>query len=104
MQAYDLWIDDRGTEFIDPSLDDSSSPCKIMRCMQIALLCVQENPDDRPSMLEVFTMLKNGSMAATTPKKPAFSVKADKNTGSTSASQQEIYSFNDPQISQLEPR
>ncbi|XVE97511.1 hypothetical protein REPUB_Repub03eG0025600 [Reevesia pubescens] len=103
--AYELWIHDRGTEFIDASLDDSSSPCKIMRCMQIALLCVQENPEDRPSMLEVFSMLKNGSMvAATTPKRPAFSVKADKNTGSTSASQQEIYSFNDPQISQLEPR
>ncbi|XVE71098.1 hypothetical protein DITRI_Ditri10aG0123200 [Diplodiscus trichospermus] len=102
--AYDLWNDDRGTEFIDPSLDDSSSPCKITRCMQIALLCVQENPEDRPTMLEVFMMLRNGSMAATTPKRPAFSVKADKNTGSTSASQQEICSFNDPQISELQPR
>ncbi|XWS72598.1 hypothetical protein CRYUN_Cryun02cG0053700 [Craigia yunnanensis] len=84
--AYDLWIDDRGTEFIEPSLDDSSSPCKIMRCMQIALHCVQENPEDRPSMLEVFTMLKNGSMVATTLKRPGFSVEADKNTGSRSAS------------------
>ncbi|XP_022754528.1 putative cysteine-rich receptor-like protein kinase 20 [Durio zibethinus] len=102
--AYELWIDDRGTEVIDPSLDDSSSPCKIMRCMHIALLCVQENPKDRPSMLEVFTMLKNGSMAAITPKRPAFCVKEDKNTGSTSASQQGICSFNDPQISELEPR
>ncbi|XP_021277453.1 cysteine-rich receptor-like protein kinase 27 [Herrania umbratica] len=102
--AYDLWNDNRGTEFIDPSLDDSSSPCKIMRCMQIALLCVQENPGDRPSMLEVFTMLKNDSMATTSPRRPAFSVKADKSTGSTSTSQQGIYSFNDPQISELEPR
>ncbi|KAK8295280.1 hypothetical protein V6Z12_D05G054200 [Gossypium hirsutum] len=102
--AYELWSDDRGTEFIDTSLDDSSSTCKIMRCMQIALLCVQENPENRPTMLEVFSMLKNASMAATTPRRPAFSVKADKNTGSTSASQQEICSFNDPQISQLEPR
>ncbi|EOY29616.1 Cysteine-rich RLK 34 [Theobroma cacao] len=102
--AYDLWNDERGTEFIDPSLDDSSSPCKIMRCMQIALLCVQENSGDRPSMLEVFTMLKNDSMAASSHKRPAFSVKADKNTGSTSASQQEICSFNDPQISELEPQ
>ncbi|GMI81449.1 hypothetical protein HRI_001814200 [Hibiscus trionum] len=102
--AYELWTDDRGPEFVDTSLDDSSSTCKIMRCMQIALLCVQENPDDRPTMLEVFGMLKNDSVAATTPKRPAFSVKADKNTGSTSASQQEIWSFNDPQISELEPR
>lgn len=104
MQAYDLWIDDKGREFIDPSLDDSSSHCKIMRCMQIALLCVQQDPEDRPSMLEVFTMLKNGSTEANTPKRPAFCVKEDKNIGSTSASQQETFSFNDPQISELEPR
>ncbi|KAK8482595.1 hypothetical protein V6N11_066257 [Hibiscus sabdariffa] len=103
-KAYELWTNDKGPEFIDTSLDDSSSSCKIMRCMQIALLCVQENPDDRPTMLEVFGMLRNDSVATTAPKRPAFSVKADKNTGSTSASQQEIWSFNDPQISQLEPR
>ncbi|XVF48463.1 hypothetical protein PTKIN_Ptkin03bG0192100 [Pterospermum kingtungense] len=103
--AYELWIDDRGTEFVDPLLDDSSSPCKIMRCMQIALLCVQQDPEDRPTMLEVFTMLKNGPMEAAIPKRPAFSVRTDKNyTGSTSASQQEMCSFNDPQISELVPR
>lgn len=62
-------------EFLDPSLDDTTSPCKIMRCMQVALLCVQENSADRPSMLEVDSLLKNEAAAIVTPKTPGFSVK-----------------------------
>ncbi|XVF48460.1 hypothetical protein PTKIN_Ptkin03bG0191800 [Pterospermum kingtungense] len=76
--AYELWKQGQGAEFFDASLDDSSSPCKLIRCMQVALLCVQENPADRPSMVEVFTILKNeSSVAMATPKKPAFSVTRD---------------------------
>ncbi|PON78889.1 Tyrosine-protein kinase [Trema orientale] len=45
--AYELWKEGKGMEFMDPSLEDTLSPCKLIKCMQIALLCVQEN-----SMLE----------------------------------------------------
>lgn len=46
-----------------------------MRCMQVALLCVQDNSADRPSMLEVDSMLKNEGPAIATPKMPGFSIK-----------------------------
>jgi hypothetical protein len=91
-------------ESIDPSSDDSSS-CKLMRCLQVALLCVQENPVDRPTMLEVYSMLKNDvgpNIAA--PQKPAFSAKCDKNVGSTSTSQQRSCSVSDTTISEIIPR
>lgn len=104
MQAFEQWKDSKGKEFIDPSLDDSSSPCTLLNCMQVALLCVQENPEDRPSMLEVSSMLKDDSMAIAAPKRPAFSAKGDENAETSSTSRQEIYSFNDPELSQLEPR
>ncbi|OWM72836.1 hypothetical protein CDL15_Pgr021142 [Punica granatum] len=84
--AYETWISGEGMEFIDPSLDDSASSCKLARCMQIALLCVQENPEDRPSMLEISSMLRNGTSEITTPKRPAFSVKKDKDGGETKPS------------------
>ena len=42
-----------GMEFVDPSLDDSSSRYKLLSCVQISLLCVQEKQEDRPSMLEI---------------------------------------------------
>ncbi|KAJ6372569.1 hypothetical protein OIU76_026970 [Salix suchowensis] len=69
--AYDLWKNRRVIEFIDPFLDDSSSPCKLETCMQVALLCVQENPDARPTMLEAFSMLKSDdSLTISTPEGP----------------------------------
>lgn len=58
--------------FMDPSLDDTHSSCKLIRCMKIALLCVQENANDRPSMLEVFSMLKSENNDVKNPKKPTY--------------------------------
>ncbi|KAI9125941.1 hypothetical protein K1719_003359 [Acacia pycnantha] len=71
--AYVLWKEGKGMEFMDSSLDDTSSPCKLMRCLEIALLCVQKNAEDRPCMLEVGLMLRNKSNFTATPKQPAYS-------------------------------
>ncbi|KAK7265129.1 hypothetical protein RJT34_32745 [Clitoria ternatea] len=100
--AYELWREGRGVEFFDPSLDDTSSPCKIMRCMHVALLCVQENPADRPSMLEVDSLLKNEGAAIGAPKMPAFSGKKYEDEEETSRIK--LSSVNDVTISQLGPR
>ena len=103
-QAYELWKQGRGAEFFDASLDDSSSSCKLIRCMQVALLCVQENPADRPSMVEVFTILKNESTAAiSTPKRPAFSVTRDEKEESSDIGRK-VFSVNDASIIQVVPR
>ena len=91
-------------EFMDPTLDDTTSSCKLIRCMQIALLCVQENAIDRPSMLEVSSMLKNETIVVTNPKKPAFSTIRDEGDGKDSrlqALQLEICSVDDSTISQV---
>ncbi|KOM32915.1 hypothetical protein LR48_Vigan01g247100 [Vigna angularis] len=102
--AYELWREGRGVEFVEPSLDDRASPCKIMRCMQVALLCVQENSVDRPSMLEVDSLLKNESAVIGTPKVPAFSVQKREDEKETSHTGVNFYSINDVTISQLAPR
>jgi hypothetical protein len=104
LQAYVLWKEGKGREFLDPSLDDLSSSCKLLRCMEVALLCVQENPVDRPSMLEVSSMLKNETRAINTPKKPAFSLQRDENEEEICLSQGKFCSVNDVTISQLVPR
>uniref|UniRef100_A0A5B6ZAD8 Putative cysteine-rich receptor-like protein kinase 35 n=1 Tax=Davidia involucrata TaxID=16924 RepID=A0A5B6ZAD8_DAVIN len=102
--AYELWKDGKGMEFMDPSLDDTSSSCKLLRCMQVALLCVQEKGEDRPSMLEVSSMLKHETDAITTPKRPAFSIHMDENKEKESTFREEICSINDVTISQMAPR
>mgnify|MGYP004708051363 FL=1 len=48
-----------------------------MRCLQIALQCVQEDPNDRPNMLEISHMLRNENLDMKHPKRPAFSIKKD---------------------------
>ncbi|KAK8649967.1 hypothetical protein V6N13_139619 [Hibiscus sabdariffa] len=103
--AYELWKQGRGAEFFDASLDDSSSSCKLIRCMQVALLCVQENAADRPSMVEVFSILKNeSSVAISTPKRPAYSVTRDEDKESTDIERREAFSVNDASITQVIPR
>ena len=104
-QAYELWKDGKSMEFMDPSLDDACSSCKLTRCMQVALLCVQENPADRPSMLEVDSMIKNETAAIAIPRRPAFAAKRDEvEADGKSASGHEIGSVNVTTISQVLPR
>ncbi|KAK2358055.1 cysteine-rich receptor protein kinase [Trifolium repens] len=103
--AYELWMEGRGVDFFDPSLDDTTSPCKIMRCMQIALLCVQENSADRPSMLQVDSLLKNESTIVGTPNVPAFSMKKHEDgKEDTSNYGFKFSSINDVTISHMVPR
>jgi hypothetical protein len=104
LQAYELWKEGKGLEFLDPSLDDLSSSCTLLRCMQVALLCVQENPVDRPSMLEVSSMLRNEIGAINTPKKPAFSLRKDEKEEENCILPENFCSVNDASISQLVPR
>ncbi|KAG2664573.1 hypothetical protein I3760_16G088500 [Carya illinoinensis] len=103
--AYELLKEDKGMDFMDPSLDDTLLSWKLNRCMQIALLCVQETAKDRPSMLEVSSMLKNESAALTIPKKPAFSRKTDEDQEEDRPIlKQEICSDNIATISELVAR
>ncbi|KAE9609778.1 putative protein kinase RLK-Pelle-DLSV family [Lupinus albus] len=102
--AYELWREGRGVEFLDPSLDDTTSPFKMMRCMQIALLCVQESSADRPSMLEFDSMFKNEGAVISTPKVPGFSINKKEYEEETSYSGIKYSSINDVTVSQLAPR
>ncbi|KAI3701562.1 hypothetical protein L6452_26741 [Arctium lappa] len=101
--AYVLWKEGRGMEFIDPSLDDAFSRYKLTRCMQVALLCVEEKWEQRPSVLEVSAMLRNEYASVPMPRRPAFSTNKDdeeKKNGMT----EELHSVDIATISQLLPR
>ncbi|CAL5339516.1 unnamed protein product [Camellia sinensis] len=102
--AYELWKDGKGMDFMDPLLDDSSSSCKLMRCMQVALLCVQEKWQERLSMLEVSSMLKNETEMVPIPQRPAFSTKKDKEEENNLTLRQQTCSVDDATISEVVPR
>nr|VDC94223.1 unnamed protein product [Brassica oleracea] len=74
VHVWNLFKENRVGEVIDPSLGDSAleNP-QVLRCFQVALLCVQEKPEDRPSMLDVVSMIYgDGNNALSLPKEPAF--------------------------------
>ncbi|KAM6553145.1 hypothetical protein CsatB_013907 [Cannabis sativa] len=102
--AYEVWKEGKQMEFMDPSLDDTHSSCKVMKCMQIALLCVQEEANDRPSMLEVSSMLRSETAAVAVPKMPAFSRIIEDHHGNYALSRPNTSSVNNATVTELVPR
>ncbi|KAB1199032.1 hypothetical protein CJ030_MR0G028240 [Morella rubra] len=102
--AYELWKEGKGMDFMDPSLDDTLSSFKLIRCLQIALLCIQEDANDRPSMLEISSMLKNEFAALFVPKQPAFSTRRDEDEENKFPWWLEICSLNDATVSEVVAR
>lgn len=49
-------------ELLDPKLDGSYSQSEVIRCIHIGLLCVEEDPNDRPTMAKVVSYLNNPSV------------------------------------------
>uniref|UniRef100_A0A0D9YA84 Protein kinase domain-containing protein n=1 Tax=Oryza glumipatula TaxID=40148 RepID=A0A0D9YA84_9ORYZ len=70
--AWQMWKDETWLQLVDTSLVIESHTPEMARCINIALLCVQENAADRPTMSEVVAMLTSESMTLPEPKYPAF--------------------------------
>ncbi|CAN6356532.1 unnamed protein product [Urochloa humidicola] len=70
--AWQLYQEGRWSELVDASLIPIREPTEIMKCINIALLCVQEKAADRPTMLDVIAMLSSKTMALVEPKHPAY--------------------------------
>ncbi|TKW02284.1 hypothetical protein SEVIR_8G235400v4 [Setaria viridis] len=70
--AWDLCAAGELLEFIDPSLHDEPQNAEIMRWVKIALLCVQEDPEKRPSMSDVLEMLGSEDDIQKQPSRPAY--------------------------------
>ncbi|KAM0054285.1 putative protein kinase RLK-Pelle-DLSV family [Helianthus debilis subsp. tardiflorus] len=71
--AWRSWRDETLSNIIDPVLlRGSSSSTDIVRCIHIALLCVQKDAVDRPTMSEVVSMLNSFSHTLQVPLEPAF--------------------------------
>lgn len=57
---------------MDEALHESCKEDQFVKCVNVALLCVQDDPSDRPAMSNVVTMLDSESASLPTPKEPAF--------------------------------
>ncbi|GKV19274.1 hypothetical protein SLEP1_g29560 [Rubroshorea leprosula] len=116
--AWKLWKDGRPLELLDPILGDSYARNEVIRCIQIGLLCVQEDPAERPTMATIVLMLNSYSVTVPLPNEPAFFLhsrtepvkllESDQSTSvlesDQSKSQSMQYSTNEVSITELDPR
>lgn len=69
-------------ELIEPILKGSCDVNEVLRCIHISLLCVQDKARDRPTMLDVASLLSSEAILLTGPKQPAFFTSANENNHS----------------------
>ncbi|KAH1247697.1 Receptor-like serine/threonine-protein kinase SD1-8 [Glycine max] len=69
--AWTLWKEQNALQLIDSSIKDSCVISEVLRCIHVSLLCVQQYPEDRPTMTSVIQML-GSEMDMVEPKEPGF--------------------------------
>uniref|UniRef100_A0A0D9WZV1 Protein kinase domain-containing protein n=1 Tax=Leersia perrieri TaxID=77586 RepID=A0A0D9WZV1_9ORYZ len=70
--AWLLWKEENWCELVDPCLGANHKNTEIMRFINVALMCVQSNAVDRPTMSEVISQLMNENTSLPDPKEPAY--------------------------------
>ncbi|CAA7394634.1 unnamed protein product [Spirodela intermedia] len=71
--AWELWKEDRAVELLEPAVKSSCQADEVLKCIQVGLLCIEEDAADRPTMNSVVSMLKSESSVLPLPKQPGFS-------------------------------
>ncbi|KAG8635263.1 hypothetical protein MANES_16G014800v8 [Manihot esculenta] len=102
--AWNLWSKNQGIELMDPLLGNSFVGDEVLKCIQIGLLCVQDDPSDRPTMSLVVLMLGSETMTLPQPKKHTFSVQRVVVNKESSSNCEEFSSINEMTISDVLPR
>nr|XP_023914746.1 LOW QUALITY PROTEIN: cysteine-rich receptor-like protein kinase 10 [Quercus suber] len=125
--AWKHWSNGSYLDVLDSDMRDSCSRNEVIQCIHIGLLCVQENPADRPSMATIILMLNSDSVTLPSPQKPPFflhsrteqnmptiEVESDKSSSTNmptievnsdkSSSTSVQYSVNEASITELYPR
>ncbi|KAK4258888.1 hypothetical protein QN277_005286 [Acacia crassicarpa] len=107
--AWTNWTQKTPLEMLDPTLRGSYSRNEVIRCIHIALLCVQENPSDRPSMATIALMLNSYSVTLSLPRQPAAYMRRTPNrqknvVDSDQSTSSILWSTNEASITGVYPR
>ncbi|GJQ94711.1 receptor-like serine/threonine-protein kinase SD1-8 [Tanacetum coccineum] len=73
-QTWKLWNEGNALELLDESIGAEFSMDEVLRCIQIGLLCVQEQAEHRPNMSKVLLMLSSDVKQLPQPRYPGFSI------------------------------
>ncbi|KAL5206200.1 hypothetical protein ABZP36_034409 [Zizania latifolia] len=96
------WNEGTITEIVDPSLGRHYPRGEVLKCINIGLLCVQQNPADRPSMSAIIVMLSSDTVSLQAPYRPAYLFGRSRSYSETV----NVQPYSEPQssITELQPR
>ncbi|KAK7314905.1 hypothetical protein VNO77_33435 [Canavalia gladiata] len=110
--VWKQWRNQTPLKVLDSKMKENYSKVEIIRCIQIGLLCVQQNPDIRPTIATIVEYLSSHLIELPTPLEPAFILHNKVNPTTIaheSSSNQSInnsmpYSLNVMPLSEFSPR
>ncbi|XP_058197200.1 G-type lectin S-receptor-like serine/threonine-protein kinase At4g27290 [Rhododendron vialii] len=70
--AWKLWNEGKPMNLVDALMESPIPTPEVVKCIQMALLCVQDRPEDRPPMSAVLLILDSENAILPPPKQPGF--------------------------------
>ncbi|KAM7488828.1 hypothetical protein LguiB_026312 [Lonicera macranthoides] len=92
--AWQLYNEGRSLELIEMPIEDSICLSEVLRSIQVGLLCVQQNPEDRPTMAIVVLMM-GGDYVLPQPNQPGFFTERNKHGADSTSSKNGRNSVNE---------
>ncbi|KAJ4745347.1 Serine/threonine-protein kinase [Rhynchospora pubera] len=102
--AYKLWYEDRASELIDPTIKETCSIPEVLRCIQVALLCVQDLACDRPEIPLVIKMITSDNPRLPIPRWPTYTLQGYSSQESAMKGRDELHSVCDVTVTRLQGR
>ncbi|KAM0912053.1 hypothetical protein ACQ4PT_013067 [Festuca glaucescens] len=72
--AWKLWKEGQGVDLLDEAMGHTIDHSVALRCIQVALLCVEVHPRNRPLMSSVVTMLSSENPTLLDPNEPGVNI------------------------------
>ncbi|KAG4385469.1 hypothetical protein GLYMA_12G103700v4 [Glycine max] len=93
--AWLLWKEGKALEFMDQTLCQTCNADECLKCVIVGLLCLQEDPNERPTMSNVVFMLGSEFNTLPSPKEPAFVIRRCPSSRASTSSKLETFSRNE---------
>ncbi|CAL5082721.1 unnamed protein product [Urochloa decumbens] len=100
--AWNIWKEGKAKDLVDRCIVENFLLGEALLCIHMGLLCVQENPDDRPFMSSVVFNLENECTTLPNPNHPAYF--AHRNSEIDQLSEDILYSKNTITLTAIDGR
>ncbi|KAL6657851.1 hypothetical protein ACP70R_005631 [Stipagrostis hirtigluma subsp. patula] len=102
--AWRLWREGNAAALLDEAVAGAGGyrGSEVLRCVQVALLCVQERPEERPHMAAVFLALGNPGAVLPQPRHPGYC--SDRGSASTDGEWSSTCTVNEVTVTIVEGR